>query len=105
MAWETRARGGRYYTHSKRQGRRVVREYLGCSSVAHEAAARDQRQQEARAAALAAWRGERQRLDAAEKLLVAYCAHVERVARDALTAAGFHQHARGEWRRRRGRAE
>jgi hypothetical protein len=104
MGWETRARGGRYYTHSKRRDGRVLREYLGCSGTAHEVAAHDRRQREARAAVLAAWRGERQRLDAAEKLLVAYCAHIERVAREALTAAGFHLHARGEWRRTRGRA-
>lgn len=108
MAWEKRARGGQYYTRSRRSNGRVVREYLGCGGRAQEAAARDQRQRdqrqrEERAALRAAWDGEFQRLDAAEQLVIAYCTYVERAAREALMAAGFHRHARREWRRARAR--
>jgi hypothetical protein len=103
MGWETRNGRGRYYTRSRKVAGRVVREYLGCGRLAHEAAARDQRQREEHAALRAAWDRERQRRDVAEQLVIAYCAHIERAAREALTAAGFHLHARGEWRRARGR--
>lgn len=99
MAWEQRARGGRYYVRSVRSGGRVGKEYLGGGPVAELAAAWDverrewreaQRQREAQEAALA---------DAVGHPVTAFCAAVEVVAREALTVAGYHRPKRGPWRK------
>jgi hypothetical protein len=105
MAWETRRRGTRYFTRSRKIGRRVVREYVGGGLVGELAAAQDQLRRAQHAATRADWRAERARLDAAERTLTAYCRATDQLLRAELTAAGFRQHARGDWRRRRGRAE
>lgn len=102
MGWETRTHGGRYYTRSWRRNGRVIREYIGAGEAGEQAAAfdaltRDQRQGE-RAERLC----EHSRLDDADAALTAWSAWVEAQLREALTAAGYHQHKRGEWRRKRG---
>jgi hypothetical protein len=93
MSWETRGRH-RYYYRSRRVGGRVVREYLGTGDRAAEAAAADaerRRHEEADRAAVAALDAAADELDALADL----------IARAALLAAGYHQHARGPWRKRR----
>lgn len=101
MAWETRQRGGRYYTRSRRVGGRVVREYLGAGPFA-EALARGDAEARAR-------RHERRAAErAAHEEDAALVALVDQLSMgtDALMAAtlvlaGYHRHHRGEWRRRR----
>ena len=100
MAWETRRRGGRYYTRSRRENGRVVREYVGTGERAALAAATDavrrwqrQVQRDARRELL----DELRELDALADELDAFA---DLLARAALLAAGYHQHARGSWRRR-----
>jgi hypothetical protein len=101
MGWETRARGGRYYTVSHREGGRVVREYIGTGRLAETYAfladCERARLAEERADR-AAYRRQHETLDAP---LEAFCALVADVTRDHLLAAGYHQHKR-EWRKRRG---
>jgi hypothetical protein len=46
-------------------------------------------------------RAERERLEAADTALAEFCDLAETLARAALAAAGYHQHARGDWRQRR----
>jgi len=41
MGWEKRARGGPYYTSSRKVGGRVVREYVGGGMLGHLAALQD----------------------------------------------------------------
>ena len=101
MGWETRARGGRYYTRSRKVNGRVVREYVGTGPLAELVAAGDAAERAERAEAAAALGAERERLAPAEAALTALDGAAEALARAALSAAGFHQHHRGEWRRAR----
>ena len=101
MAWETRQRGGSYYTRSVRQGGRVLREYIGTGETAELIAACDEHDRAARSLARAAERAERDRIGRADMPLADLDALTETLARLALVAAGYHRHHRGDWRRRR----
>lgn len=101
MGWETRKRGGRYYTRSRKVGGRVIREYIGAGLAGDLAAQTDELMREQRQLDALAWREERERLDAIERDLADYCAAVGDLMREQMRAAGYHQHARGEWRKRR----
>lgn len=98
MAWEGRARGGRYYTRSKRTGGRVVREYIGAGPAGELAAALDQLDQAERAADRQAWRAERAAVKAPAAAAAAFGRLVDDALDLALTGAGLRNH-RGEWRR------
>ena len=101
MGWETRQRGGRYYTHSRRAGGRVVREYLGTGRIAELAALLDEWEREEREAARREDRERRAQIEAADTLIDTLCRGTDALARAALLAAGYHQHDRGAWRKRR----
>ena len=101
MAWETRARGGRYYCRSHRIGGRVVRDYVGRGPFAELIAADDAAQRAERAAVAASRHAQRATLAAADASLAAFSKTLDRLAAAALTMAGYHRHHRGEWRRRR----
>jgi hypothetical protein len=93
MSWEVRG-GRRRYTRSRRVAGRVIREYVGTGPHAEEAAAADdarRRQQLADRAAREALDADAAELDALAELF-AYA---------ALLVAGYHQHGRGQWRKRR----
>ena len=102
MAWETRARGGRYYTRSVRKDGRVHREYIGTGPTAELIAAvgalehaqlRDER---------AAVVRQRQSVERVEAAVDDIDIMVETMTRLELVCAGFHRHHRGAWRKRRG---
>ena len=103
MAWETRSRGTRHYTRSRRVGGRVVREYVGRGAIG-EAAEREDR---ARRAARIAERVAHQRRQEEDRQLRDLVLGVERHAATlvaiTLVAAGYHRPTRGQWRRRRER--
>ena len=97
MAWER----GRYYVRKIKRNGRVISDYLGGGKRGRTAAARDAKQRARRQAEAARWRATRQELDDLNAQ-VAHCYElIELLARAALVAAGYHQHDRGEWRRRR----
>jgi hypothetical protein len=98
MGWDK----GRYYTRSRKVNGRVVREYVGSGPVAALAAQMDALERERKEAEAAAWRAEKARLDALDADVAALIDLTDLLARAALRAAGFHQHKRGEWRKRRG---
>ena len=101
--WEKRERGGLYYTRSRKVNGRVVREYVGGGLLGEIAARMDAEERLRREAEAATWREERERLEELAGLVDELCEAVETVARATLLAAGFRQHNRGEWRRRRDR--
>ena len=101
MGWEMR-RSRLYYYRSQKVGGRVVKEYAGAGLIGELAAELDAEQRAERQARADRDRAERERLEAAEAPLVELCGLADTLAKAALLAAGYRQHHRGEWRRRRG---
>ena len=102
MAIETRARGGLYYYRAKKEGGRVIKEFAGAGhlavlrhSIDEQLRAQARSQADALRAALAAF-------EADEAPLADLCHRTEVLARATLLGAGYRQHHRGDWRRRRG---
>ena len=102
MAWEKRERGGLYYTRSRKVNGRVLREYLGGGVLGEITARMDALERHRREEETALWREERERLETLDGLTEELNEAAEVVAQAALVAAGYHQHKRGEWRKRRG---
>src|SRR5262245_14327978 len=100
MSWQARGQQ-RYYYRSVRLNGRVRCRYFGRGSAAEFVAVEDQlhrlERQEARERRQAALARQR----AVDADLNRLCEMTSLLARAALLAAGYHQHARGAWRRRR----
>ena len=96
-------RNGRPYLYrSVRRGGKVTSEYVASGEAAllihrMETVERDKRDDET-------WRRRNEcgELEEVERGLNDLCKRAQMLAAEALTAAGFHQHHRGEWRMRRG---
>ena len=101
MGWETRKKGGRYYTRSRKANGRVVREYVGGGVIGEFASRMDAEEREEREARRAASRGERRRFDELDEISANVCRATGTILRAVLESAGYHQHKRGEWRKRR----
>jgi len=101
MGWERRERGGLYYYRNTWQGGRPVKTYVGLGRLADVAARRDAQERAQRVERTAADREERARLQVADALVDQLCRETDILAAAALTVAGYHQHDRGAWRRRR----
>jgi hypothetical protein len=101
MGWDR----GRYYTRSRKVNGRVEREYVGAGPVAELVAKMDATQRQEREARQAEKRARRAEIEALDAPLEALDELAELVARAALVAAGFRQHKRGEWRKRRVRRD
>jgi hypothetical protein len=99
MGWE---KGGRYYTRSRKVNGRVVREYAGKGLVGEQAARADAECRARLQAQTESWRAEKARSEALEAEMAALEELTNLLGRAALAAAGYHQHNRGEWRRKRG---
>ena len=94
MGWDR----GRYYTRSTKVNGRVVREYIGTGRAAELTAQLDALERERRR------RRQKEELSALDADMRALAELTDLAARAALLAAGYRQHKRGEWRRRRGHA-
>ena len=104
MSWETRNGKGRYYTRNRREGGRHVREYVGSGAYGEyfanlDAFARAERidHAEAERAAIA-------ELTDLDHRVATYATSVKAAAHEALVAAGYKRHQRGEWRKTRAQA-
>jgi hypothetical protein len=100
MGLETR-RGNLYYYRKRRDGARVVSEYVGGGHVAALCSQLDAAERAEGEAKRAALRGEREAGEALDNLLDAIGAALKTAAACELTAAGCHKH-RGQWRVIRG---
>jgi hypothetical protein len=98
--WEKRERGGLYYTRSRKEGGKVIREYIGAGSLGELAAKTDALKRLRREEEAKAWQEERDSLEAIDKALGELYETAEILTRATLFAVGYHQH-KGEWRRRR----
>jgi len=99
--WERRERGGFYYTRSRREDGRVVREYVGGGILGELAARVDAEERRRREEEKASQREERERLEALAAPVEELCEAAEVIACATLVASGYHRHSRGEWRKRR----
>jgi hypothetical protein len=101
--WEKRERGGLYYTRSRKESGRVVREYIGRGPLAELAAETDALERLQRQGEAKAWRRERETLEDLDRTIEDLYEAAGVLARASLLAAGYRQHNRGQWRKRRGR--
>ena len=104
MAWESR-KGRKYYYRSKRHNGAVVKLYFGCGAAAEAAAREDTMKCAARASQRATMQQDVLREEPSRVLLSELGSQVDGVLRAALAAAGYHQHDRGSWRKRRRRGQ
>jgi hypothetical protein len=101
MAWEARKGKGRYYTRSRKENGRTVREYLGSGDAAELIAQLDNLERQSRNAEKEAEREFCAELDALEKCTASLNAAADSAFRSAMQLAGYHQHRYGEWRKKR----
>lgn len=100
MGWETRERGTRYYTRSKRRDGRVLREYVGGGLSGWLAAEGDRIDRERRVAQALNEKEELESLEALVSPVVELSEAAQILLRAHLIADGCHRH-KGTWRRAR----
>ena len=94
MPWEQRNHKP-YYYHKRRQGQRVISEYVGAGQLAETVAAFDQCLRQAR-------QSERQAQAALQTLhaeVDQVCDLIQILTQASLLTAGFHTH-KGQWRKK-----
>jgi hypothetical protein len=97
MAWD---RG--YYYRVRRVNGRVVREYVGSGKLAELIAKLDEAERAERRLADEKQCAQIAEIDALDAEVARLEAIADLLAKAALVSAGYHQHKRGEWRKRRG---
>lgn len=98
MGWDKQL----YYTRSIRKNGRITREYVGGGQIGHLAARFDLLARQARKSKRAEFVAEREGIYAIEAPVEEFSEMTDDILRAVLLAAGFHQHKRGEWRKKRG---
>lgn len=103
--WEKRKRGGLYYTRSRKINGQVIREYIGGGDAGELAAQMDALRRHQREEEERTWRKERERMDSLETPVKELCEVSELLTNVVLLLAGYRQHNRGDWRKKRGTKE
>jgi hypothetical protein len=98
VGWD---KNGRYYTRSKKVNGRVEREYIGAGRPGALIAQLDELEREKRLDDACAWREKKTELENLDSNLDKLANLTNFIARAVLAAAGYYQHNRGEWRKRR----
>jgi len=98
-------RGSFYYTRSRRVNGKVTREYVGSGQLALLAFEMEQADglldKYLRLKEQELWQQEREAALTLDQAVGAVCEDTGRLFHEAMVAAGYHQHARGEWRKKR----
>jgi hypothetical protein len=101
MFW-VRRKGRRYLYETRRVGRRVRKVYLGTGPLAEHLMAKAEELKAAQAARAAERDRQEATRSAAARAATELAAGLDLLTRACLLAAGYHQHDRGAWRRKRG---
>ncbi len=101
MGWEKR-HGMLFYYRSVRVGRHVFKEYCGSGARGEAAAQADADRRAEQAKDRQAEQERRQKYELAHSRLLALHGETNAILAAAMTAAGYHRHDRGAWRRKRG---
>ena len=97
MAWDQ----NRYYSRSFKVNGRIIRQYIGGGEAGRMAAQQDEDRREKIRLRREAAKRLMTDLKAIDDTVIALCHRTEIAARAAMYAAGYYQHHRSEWRRRR----
>ena len=97
MGWER----GKYYTRSGKVNGRVVREYVGCGEIGRMAAEADAIRREMRSVQREAEKQLMAELREIDETIAKLSRRADLAARAAMSCAGYHQHDRGQWRKKR----
>lgn len=101
MGWEMRG-GRRYYYKKRREGGRVISEYIGAGPLADLIVGMMMERRATDTQIAMVESVERTQITADENALVDFCNLTDALMRAHLHDAGYRQHHRGEWRKRRG---
>jgi hypothetical protein len=101
MGWENRRGQGRYYTRSRKVNGRIIREYVGTGLIGELAAQQDAKERQQRLAERERLQHEATRWASATAPLRELSQLLDGLTAATLIAAGYHQHHRGAWRKRR----
>src|SRR5262252_3767904 len=96
MPWEKRGLQ-RFYYRSERVNGRVIKKYLGTGRTAQQAYEIDQQRQEEKKQE----RATRKEIEALDRQTNSLWDITKTLVKAHLLVAGYHQHHRGEWRKRR----
>lgn len=101
MPWEKRARGGRYYTRSRRHRGKIIRQYFGHGDKGRKAALEDANKRAHRANRTKARRQQQVEYENTLNQVRAFEAVSDEITHAILQAAGYHAHKGSEWRKKR----